>query len=177
MSEAEALCGPVRQFTDGLAVGLGPFLERTFQMARNCFGPRRRDGARKSESSRCSSSVGADPCVRPSAANPQPGPNQGGHAGPPLRVMSMGKSMARAGICGCAESAKRIVLKRRFAALGRLFLTTSSDTRRIAAVSKHSPISFTPLGGGREIGANSYLIRTDEQQFVIDQLEQYIHGH
>ena len=35
-------------------------------------------------------------------------------------------------------------------------------------MSKHSPISFTPLGGGREIGANSYLIRTDEQQFVID---------
>ncbi len=47
MSEAEALDGPVRQFTEGLAVGLGPFLDLTFRMARDCFGPRRRDGARK----------------------------------------------------------------------------------------------------------------------------------
>ena len=47
MSEAEALGGPVRQFSDGLVVGLQPFVERTFRLARDCFGPRRRDGARK----------------------------------------------------------------------------------------------------------------------------------
>ena len=47
VSEAEALRSPVRQFTEGLAVGLGPFLDLTFRMARDYFGPRRRDGARE----------------------------------------------------------------------------------------------------------------------------------
>ena len=36
-----------QQFSDGLAVGLQPFLDRTFELARDYFGPRRRDGARK----------------------------------------------------------------------------------------------------------------------------------
>ena len=47
LCETEAMTGPVRHFTEGLAVGRAPFLERTFQLARDCFGPRRRDGPRK----------------------------------------------------------------------------------------------------------------------------------
>ena len=47
LSEAEALGGSVRQVTDGVAVGLPPFLERVFGLARECFGPRRQTGARR----------------------------------------------------------------------------------------------------------------------------------
>ena len=39
--------GVVRQFSDGLVVGLGPFVDGVFEMARDCFGTKRRDGARK----------------------------------------------------------------------------------------------------------------------------------
>jgi hypothetical protein len=47
VNETEALCGPVRQFTDGLAVGKPPFLESVFLLAQDMFGPRRQSGARK----------------------------------------------------------------------------------------------------------------------------------
>ena len=47
LSEAEALRCRVRYFVDGLVIGSKGFVNRVFQMTRERFGPKRRDGARK----------------------------------------------------------------------------------------------------------------------------------
>jgi len=47
LSEAEMLRCRTRHFTDGLVIGGESFVEGAFALARDCFGPRRRSGARK----------------------------------------------------------------------------------------------------------------------------------
>ena len=46
-SEAAAIRGRVRQFVDGLVIGSQAFVDQTFRLTRDRFGPNRQDGGRK----------------------------------------------------------------------------------------------------------------------------------
>jgi putative transposase len=47
LTEVEVLGQQVRHFIDGMVIGLQPFVDRVFQLTRERFGPKRKDGARK----------------------------------------------------------------------------------------------------------------------------------
>lgn len=49
-----------------------------------------------------------------------------------------------------------------------ILLTRTIRTRRIPFVKKLDSISFLPLGGGREIGANSYLLGLNGMNVILD---------